>query len=85
MNPATITIHHLGTAIVSYGPREGLEGPFRYRTGAILYYDPSNGHYLDPGRDVYLDHDHANYAMGVTDTPPAERDLPFTPTTAELL
>jgi hypothetical protein len=82
MNPVTITIHHLGTC---YGPREGLEGPFRYRTGAILYYDPSNGHYLDPARDVYLNHDHALYAMGVTDTLPAERDLPFTPTTAELL
>jgi len=74
MDTATITIDHLG---LTYGPREGLEGPFRYRTGAILYYDPSNGHYLDPARDVYLDHDYANYAMGVTDTLPVEHDFPF--------
>jgi len=45
--------------------REGLEGPFRYGTGRVLYYDVREGKYLDPTRDVYLDHYEALRAMGI--------------------
>jgi len=26
-----------------FGPRRGLEGPFRFKTGIVLYYDPREG------------------------------------------
>ena len=31
-----------------YQPRKGLEGPFYYPSGAVLYYDPKEGKYYDP-------------------------------------
>lgn len=37
------------------GPLPGLEGPFQYRSGAVLYYDPKAGKYYDRGKDMYLD------------------------------
>jgi hypothetical protein len=37
-----------------YGPREGLEGPFHYPNGAVLYYDPKEGQYYDPTCDMYV-------------------------------
>lgn len=37
-----------------YGPKSGLEGPFLYRTGVVLYYDSSEGAYYDPTTDMYL-------------------------------
>lgn len=30
-----------------YGPRKGLEGPFMYASGRVLYYDPREGRYWD--------------------------------------
>lgn len=39
-----------------YGPRRGLEGPFPYPNGRVLYYDPKEGKYWDPKTDFYLDH-----------------------------
>ena len=42
------------------GPISGLEGPFQYRSGAVLYYDPKAGKYYDRGRDMYLDDDEAS-------------------------
>jgi hypothetical protein len=42
---------------VNYGPREGLEGPFHYPSGAVLYYDPREGRYYDPRTDFYVDHE----------------------------
>ena len=38
----------------SYGPRKGLEGPFQYRSGKVLYWDAKEGAYYDPGADMYL-------------------------------
>ncbi len=38
----------------SYGPRKGLEGPFRYPNGQVLYYDPRAGEYWDPRTDFYV-------------------------------
>jgi len=39
----------------SYGPRKGLEGPFEYFNGRVLYYDVKEGRYWDPRTDFYLD------------------------------
>jgi len=38
-----------------FGPRAGLEGPFHYPSGAVLYYDPYAGEYYDPRTDFYVD------------------------------
>ena len=38
-----------------YGPRKGLEGPFHYPNGQVLYYDPRAGEYWDPRTDFYVD------------------------------
>lgn len=38
-----------------YQPRKGLEGPFYYPSGAVLYYDPKEGKYYDPSTDFYVD------------------------------
>ncbi len=38
----------------NYGPRKGLEGPFHYPNGQVLYYDPKQGEYYDPCRDWYV-------------------------------
>lgn len=47
-----------------YGPMKGLEGPFRLRSGKVVYYDPKEGKYYDRDRDMYMSHDeydsHAN-------------------------
>jgi hypothetical protein len=40
-----------------WGPKLGLEGPFRYKTGVVLYWDPREASYYDPSRDVYIDYD----------------------------
>jgi len=41
----------------SFGPRQGLEGPFHYPSGAVLYYDPQAGEYYDPRTDWYVSND----------------------------
>jgi hypothetical protein len=38
-------------------PRRGLEGPFQYANGRVLYYDPREGRYWDPTTDWYLTND----------------------------
>ena len=40
-----------------WGPRAGLEGPFHYPSGVVLYYDPKAGQYYDPTTDFYVPHD----------------------------
>lgn len=40
-----------------YEPRKGLEGPFEYCNGRVLYYDPKEGKYWDPKTDFYVDHE----------------------------
>ena len=37
-----------------FGPRPGLEGPFEYPNGQVLYYDPKAGEYWDPTTDFYV-------------------------------
>jgi hypothetical protein len=39
----------------NYGPRKGLEGPYQYPNGQVLYYDPKEGEYYDPRTDFYVD------------------------------
>ena len=34
--------------------RKGLEGPFFYANGRVLYYDPKQGAYWDPTCDWYV-------------------------------
>lgn len=38
-----------------YGPRKGLEGPFHYANGRVLYYDTKAGQYWDPRTDFYVE------------------------------
>ena len=40
-----------------FGPRKGLEGPFPFGNGRILYYDPREGQYWDPRTDFYVPND----------------------------
>ena len=40
-----------------YGSRKGLEGPFNYPNGRVLYYDAAEGKYYDPLTDWYLERD----------------------------
>jgi hypothetical protein len=37
-----------------YGPRTGLEGPFLFSNGQVLYYDSKQGQYYDPRSDFYM-------------------------------
>ena len=37
--------------------RKGLEGPFHYPNGRVLYYDPRAGQYWDPTTDFYVDNE----------------------------
>jgi hypothetical protein len=37
-----------------YGSRPGLEGPFHYPNGRVLYYDPRAGEYWDPRTDFFV-------------------------------
>jgi hypothetical protein len=40
-----------------YGPRAGLEGPYSFLNGRVLYYDPREGQYYDPATDFYVEDD----------------------------
>ena len=40
-----------------YQPRAGLEGPFFYPNGQVLYYDPKEGKYYDPTTDFYVEYE----------------------------
>jgi Holliday junction resolvase RusA-like endonuclease len=44
----------LGTREDKWQPRKGLEGPFFYANGKVLYYDPKAGEYWDPTTDFYM-------------------------------
>jgi len=42
---------------VNFGPRRGLEGPFHYPNGRVLYYDAREGEYWDPRTDFFVPRD----------------------------
>ncbi len=44
----------------TYTARKGLEGPFRYPNGRVIYYDPMEGKYWDPRTDFYLGQEEAD-------------------------
>jgi hypothetical protein len=44
----------LGQRDVRWEPRKGLEGPFQFLNGQVLYYDPRAGQYWDPTTDFYV-------------------------------
>ena len=48
-----------------YGPRKGLEGPFRYANGRVLYYDVQEGKYWDPRTDFYVEHNEVTDLEGL--------------------
>ncbi len=37
-----------------FQPRKGLEGPFYFANGRVLYYDPRAGEYWDSLTDFYV-------------------------------
>jgi len=41
------------------GPLPGMEGPFQFKSGAVLYYDNKAGKYYDRGKDMHLDNEEA--------------------------
>lgn len=47
----------LGERDNRWQPRRGLEGPFYFATGRVLYYDPQAGEYWDPTTDFYVPND----------------------------
>lgn len=50
----------LGKRDIRYQPRKGLEGPFYFATGRVLYYDPKVGEYYDSLTDFYVPQDEVN-------------------------
>jgi hypothetical protein len=44
----------LGERDARWQPRRGLEGPFFFATGRVLYYDVKEGEYWDPLTDFYV-------------------------------
>ena len=50
----------LGERDVRFQPRKGLEGPFYFATGRVLYYDTKAGSYWDPLTDFYVDREEVN-------------------------
>lgn len=44
----------LGQRDCRWEPRKGLEGPFQFLNGQVLYYDPKAGQYWDPTTDFYV-------------------------------
>jgi hypothetical protein len=47
-------------------PRVGLEGPFFYANGRVLYYDPKGGQYWDPLTDFYVTNEEMDYLHSLT-------------------
>jgi len=50
----------LGERNNRWQPRKGLEGPFYFATGRVLYYDNKAGEYWDPTTDFYVPRDEVN-------------------------
>jgi hypothetical protein len=60
------TVFHRNT---EFGSRKGLEGPFHYPNGRVLYYDVKEGDYWDPLTDFFVDRDEvANLQSQIFDT-----------------
>lgn len=44
----------LGQRDSRFQPIKGLEGPFYFANGRVLYYDPKQGEYYDSTTDFYV-------------------------------
>jgi len=55
------------------GEIPGMEGPFQFKSGAVLYYDPKAGKYYDRGKDMYLDNEEAAELTMTEDASEVER------------
>lgn len=42
-------------------PIKGLDGPFIYPNGRVLYFDPSCNSYYDPTTDFYVDAEEVSF------------------------
>lgn len=51
---------------------QGLEGPFRLKSGKVVYYDPKAGQYYDRDTDMYLSHDEYDQYQKEEQDPMAE-------------
>lgn len=47
----------LGERDAKWQPRKGLEGPFYFASGRVLYYDTKEGSYWDPLTDFFVPQD----------------------------
>lgn len=47
----------IGQMDEKWQPRRGLEGPFQYANGRVLYYSPKDGQYWDPKTDFFVPND----------------------------
>ena len=55
---------------------KGMEGPFQFRSGAILYWDPREGKYYNRGKDMYLtDEEAEELVMEEDEVDVSEEDL----------
>jgi hypothetical protein len=50
---------------LKFGPRQGLEGPFHFANGRVLYYCNKEGAYYDPTTDFYLSHEEMDAEHGI--------------------
>jgi hypothetical protein len=64
-----------------YSERPGLEGPFRMKSGKVVYYDPKEGEYYDADSDMYMGKDQTLDEYGSVST---NSDLPTTPTNSQM-
>jgi len=56
---------------------EGLEGPFRMKTGAILYYDPKEGKYYNRDTDMFVSNEEMDEInrYGLSENAPAKKSM----------
>jgi hypothetical protein len=43
--------------------KEGLEGPFKFKNGRVLYYDKKEGKYYDSRTDLFVEPEEMNGLM----------------------
>lgn len=48
-----------------YTELKGMEGPFRSKSGRVIYYDPKEGKYYDRDSDMYLDSMDENFSQEI--------------------
>ena len=58
---AYVVLGRTEEVLKGYEARRGLEGPFVFAGGRVLYYDAKVGSYYDPKTDFYVEQDEMNY------------------------